>query len=181
MGSAYYYLKATFPKPLKKKEVGAITKFFLEGSEAEYYCQQNLNLDKSPENFWLEFKKKFPIITLYLQSIHIFGGGTEYLSGNINFGSDIENLYINGPSLTYYAEVWHFATWDPIGNFLISHFGAINYKYLSDEYLDPIEMLEQEETNEIVNDLLKQKEILPTLIGINPLLDARIAETLEKK
>ena len=183
MGSAFYYLKATFPKPLKKKEKDTITTFFLEGAKAEIWWQDNRGR-KDVKNFWIEFEKQFPTVCLYLKFMKLFGKDhSNGLAGKLDFGTEEDvnnNLCTEGISLRYHAEVWHFASWDGLGAFLKSHFGAIDFKYLSDEYLDPSEILEMKDTNVIVQDILRQKKILPTLIGINPVLDAMISETLTK-
>lgn len=182
MGSAYYYLKATFPKSLKEKNKKALENFFLEIVKAGDWWQDNRD---GKDNFWTEFESQFSTTALYLKSINLFG--KDYgngLAGKLSFGAeeDIENnLFIEDDLLKYHAEVWHFAEWESLGNFLKSHFGALSFKYLSDEYIDCYDILDSEETTVIVQDILKQKSILPTLLGINPTLDAMISKKMAKK
>ena len=138
MGSATYYLKAKFPKKITEKKFQAIRNFFIEGSKAADYWQSNRG--KTPDQFWPDFEKQFPEVTTYLKGLELFGKDcNNALAGQIDFGEqeDIEdNMTYEGNLLTYHAEVWHFAQWDPILKYLKGRYGAVQTGYVSDEYVE---------------------------------------------
>jgi hypothetical protein len=61
------------------------------------------------------------------------------------FGSsdDIdENFYLSEEGeLRYSARVWHFAEWDGLMKFLETEFGLKNARWISDEDVDPFDVL----------------------------------------
>jgi hypothetical protein len=136
MGTAVYHLKVQFPENISETKFEVLKAFFLEGSEAGDFWQSNRG--KSPEQFWPEFEKKFPAISEYLKGLGKYGKDcNNSLAGILDFGEkeDIENsLEYHDNLLTYHAEVWHFADWDPLVNFLKSHLGAVKTGWISDEY-----------------------------------------------
>lgn len=184
MGSAFYYLKAEFPKPLKKKEVKRITDFLYEGAKAQNWWQDNRGRDAA--YFWPEFEKEFPhLLTTYLKDAGLFGcEDCNGLAGHLDFGNDEEcvqdglNVQSGDTTLYFTVEVWHFAEWDNLANFFRNHFGATDVKWMSDESTDFFAMLDMEENEEIIKNLLSQKEMLPTLMGIHPALDKKISQKL---
>ena len=67
------------------------------------------------------------------------------LAGHLDFGWDenvLDNFKIDRNLLTFFADVWHFAEWESIINFLKIRYGALHGKYLSNEYTDE-DMVEQ--------------------------------------
>jgi len=154
MGSALYYLKAdgctieTFER---------VKKFICEGIEAEQYWQENRENDENKaERFWREFDCLFPMIKKYLISIHLFGKDyNNDLAGHLDFGDDPKNVEgslifdedytdednVIWGNIRYSAYVWHFAEWDGFVNFLESEFKLKNARWLSEEDMDPFDLL----------------------------------------
>jgi hypothetical protein len=184
MGSAYYYLKAEFPKPLTEEEVTGITDFFYEGVKAEKWYHENRGRD--PAYFWSELEKAFPgRLSIFMRDAGLWGKDTKNgIAGHIDFGGSEEcvddglHLAAGDVTLMYTVEVWHFADWDNIANYIRKYFGAIDVRWMSDESTDYFLLLSAEENEEIIKNLLSQKDTLPTLMGIHPALDRRISQKL---
>jgi hypothetical protein len=190
MGSAYYSMLAEFPKKITAKQKKAITEFFVQGSQAYDYWQEHH--DQKTKEFWQGFRAKYPVLTEYLASAGMDEKDTNDLAGSLSFGTgdDIQCSLAftdvkDKTELTYQAEVWHFANWEPLTDFLRVKFGASSVEYMSDEAapggVDLIRLQRSARQSEIVDALLKQnKKFLPTLIGIHPDLDALIEPLLRK-
>lgn len=184
MSEAFYYMKAIFPQPLNKKEKEDITSFFTEMCDAADHWHKHREFSDE-EVFWNDFQTRFPVVSQYISSIKSL---TRPYNGNSFTGvlmhrtdEDItDRIFLEGSEFYLSSEQSSFFSPDHIGNFLKSHFGAVIFRWGDDIEIDYHGILDAEITNEILTDLLKQKEILPTLIGINPILDAKIAETLNK-
>lgn len=147
MGEAVYYLKAEFPKHVSDDKLKQIESFFLQGSKAHSYWQNNR--DEKPEVFWPEFKKEFPLIHKFLGSPAPKANNNNELADKLCFGNadDVEKIeavygyysgglvreYHSDDQLNYSATVWRFANWEPLCNFLKSEFGAERAGYVSDE------------------------------------------------
>lgn len=67
-------------------------------------------------------------------------------AGVISFGGDedgdIDHLDRAKDVILYWAEVWHGASWNKLCQYLVSHFGATNSDWASDEHLDPFDTIE---------------------------------------
>jgi len=141
MGEAVYSMVAEWPKAIDEKTQKAVRKFFLEGSRAEDWWQDHR--DRTPEQFWPEFRKKFPTVTKYLARVKDYnntaildGDNNNGLAGNLDFGSakDIVNqLRFKDRRMTYSAEIWHMATWKPLERFLRNKLGATTILWGSEE------------------------------------------------
>ena len=145
MGTATYYLKANNGTPEKMEQ---IRQFFLEGCKAEEYWQTNRDMDDGKRvSFWMPFKKQFPVVSKYLAFIkRLDGDCNNELARVLAFGDkeDIqENFAINveRKEICYHAEVWHFADWDVLVQFLESEYGLKNARWISDEYIKPFDLL----------------------------------------
>ena len=68
MGEATYYLKAN---GCTKESFEEIKKFFREGCKAEDYWQDHRGVKSG---FWIPFEKQFPMVSIYLKHIGMFGG-----------------------------------------------------------------------------------------------------------
>jgi len=111
MGECVYAMVAVFPKRVKPEQLAVIKEFFKEAYKAHEYTGESE-----------EFKEKFPLVCEYLGK-----SDGRMLSGLISFGSeeDLERLIIvRGTLLTYSAEVWHFADWDLLAEYMKKKFGA---------------------------------------------------------
>jgi hypothetical protein len=158
MGECFYYLKAY---GCKKEEVEKIRNFILEGGEAEVWWQDHrdyerkVDPEKTREVFWKEFDVKFPMVSKYLKFIKKHGGDCDNnLAGLIDFGTDedVEDYFdfiddytdddgIVYGELRYSANVWHFADWDGFAEFLQKEFGVKEVKWVSEEDMNPFDLL----------------------------------------
>lgn len=182
MGTCAYFLKAAFPtEAIAKKTSKKLTKFFAEAREAYSFWQDNREVEKTEEEFYIEYAKKFPTMMEYIQSI---GAKTrEDLSGEVDFGQNEYEVIRQGNVLCYQdCEVWHFATWTPLSAFIKQKFGAVKVVWNSEDSgcgsLDSLQLYEWEQ---IVTDILKSKELHPLLIGINTELDTLLETTMKKR
>ena len=145
MGEATYYLKACFKSGMEaKKNLEPIRAFLKEGCRAETFWRENR--DKKPETFWPEFEKQFPRVTEFAKYAGVFGEDSNNgLAGVLNFGDEdfVENALRkeSGPIILYSAYVWHFADWEPMANFIVSKWGAKEVRWISDELLNPFDLL----------------------------------------
>jgi hypothetical protein len=144
MGTAGYYVKMNNGN---KETMEKIRLFFLEGCEAEEYWQNNRDMNEGKQvSFWMPFKKQFPTVSKYLKFINLLDKDCNNdLAGNLDFGSyqDIQDnfqLKDNG-EIWYYAEVWHFADWNVLIKFLEHEYGVTNARWISDEYIEPFDLL----------------------------------------
>lgn len=134
MGEANYYLKVIFPHNVNKQKV---YDFFVEEEKAYYYWQDNRGSEKETVVFWKEFTTQFPIVTKMLNEF-VGGDKNNPLAGERSIvapGNCLEYRW-EGEVLYYCAEVWHFASWDRLCNFLYSEFQADFAHWLSDEYVN---------------------------------------------
>lgn len=193
MAEAEYYLKAEFIEPLSEEKIFNIKQFFQEGVTAELFFKRHY--EKPRDVFYPTFEKKFPEITKMLKWEGSFVEKMlpSCLRGHLDFGIThldygMEKDFINDrfnsqPGNTYVlynTKVWDMATWDGIKIYLIKEFDAVDVGWISEDCIDPWLQIDAEDNEEIVNDLLSNKELLPILMGINPLLDKKIARELKK-
>ena len=159
MGNATYYLKAKFPSMESlSTALPEIIAFILEGIKAEKWWEEHRTLESKGDRelFWLQFRPQFPTVYHYLQYAGFADGDcNSALSNIINFGNDetvatdfFDDLYpnnsvacFNKPLFMYNAYVWHLAVWDYFCDYLELKFGAISAEYLSDEDIDPYDLL----------------------------------------
>lgn len=146
LGEAYYYLRARFKsgEDLRKK-FEAIKNFLTkEGKRAEEYWHRNrfLEVQGKRDIFWRGFRKRFPLVYKYLQTVTKKADGDcnndlagilafSDMNGQVVLFQDCDNF------LCYRALVWHFANWNPLTEFLKQHFGAVDVEWISAESLDP--------------------------------------------
>lgn len=151
MGEATYYLKAD---NCTEEALENIKKFIIEASEAQDYWQDHRDMEIAGkrEKFWLEFGEKFPLVSKYLKQTKdgdtmLYGGDcNNNLAGYMDFGNtddgELEdNLELHDEELRYNAYVWHFADWNGFANFLKSEFGLTKVRWISDEYMNPFDVL----------------------------------------
>jgi hypothetical protein len=148
MGNAVYYTKIFFNnKEEASIEFSKIKEFFLEGSNAYEFWQENRSKENYQEKFWQEFYYLFPIITKYLEENNLFGEDyNNSLAGELDFGSidEIEqNMVQKEDIIQYCADVWHGATWNKIANFITKKYKVKKVKWITDEdipNLDPFDI-----------------------------------------
>ncbi len=133
MGTANYYMKCR----VDKKHMPKIRKFFKQGYEAEIFWQENKKEKSS--SFWNTFSKKFPDIFRMLKEYGV--AETDNISAFLNFGYEEKKPYWSNGIMFYSAEVWHFANWDIIAQYLKKHCGVTNVKWISDEFINFFDVL----------------------------------------
>lgn len=135
MGEAIYTLKATFPNAYAaEKGLKELTDALKDIQGAYVYWQNNRG--KAPTEFWPEFKAAYPKATalLLLADVVIGGDCNNELSGKMSCTPWDGPLDIKktGQLVTYSAEVWHFADWNPLAQYAVN-VGATFAKWRSDE------------------------------------------------
>jgi len=148
MGEAIYYLKAD---NCTEEALENIKKFIIEASEAQDYWQDNREMEiaGNRSEFWIGFGEKFPLTSKYLKQTKdgdtmLYGGDCNNdLAGYLDFGDNenADNLELCDENLRYHACVWHFANWNGFANFLKSEFGLKKVRWISDEYMNPFDVL----------------------------------------
>lgn len=139
MGTAVYYMKVKFRDgEAMREKAEAVAAFLDEGKEAKDYWQSCRHWD--PKYFWPEFREKFPTVYRYLETVGAAEGDCNNgLAGLLEFPENVENtpdgeIWLSG-------EVWHFADWDPLKEFVVLRFGAVEAPWLSDEHISPFDLL----------------------------------------
>lgn len=144
MGIATYYMMAD---GCTKEKLDKIKAFFSEGFKAELWWQNHRDYEREEKcnQFWTEFDHKFKTVSKYLKFIGKHDGDCNNdLAGYLDFGNEYdieEHFECVGETLRYYAECWHFADWDPLMMFLEDEFELTNARWLSDEYINPFDLL----------------------------------------
>lgn len=184
MGTCAYFLRAVWPNKIPDKtktEIKALLLEFAQGQPDNAYDYWQEHRSTKPKAFWTSFKKLFPKATILLNQ-YVGKDCDGLLSGHMDYGGVdalAHHLNFTGNVMTYSAsDVWHFSEWDLLCNYLKT-LGAIRACYVSEESTSPGDILEAQDSLEIVRDILKNKKALPTLIGISPILDAHIANIMK--
>lgn len=154
MGSCVYYLKAY---GCKEDDVEKIKSLLLELYEAENFWQDNRGFNDlikkslSHKEFWKQFDDKFPYVSKYLKFIKKFGKDyNNALAGFLDFGTDEnveDHLYLtsddgdNCGELRYSAEVWHMSDWTGFTKFLKKEFGLKKVNWVSEEDMNPFDLI----------------------------------------
>jgi hypothetical protein len=144
MGTATYYLKAN---GCTKEKFEGIKAFFHEGVRAEEFWQNNRDMENQNkrENFWGTFAVHFPIVSKYLDSLGLYDRDCNNdLAGHLDFGyhNAVDEMKCDEYGILWFnAEVWHFAEWDGLCRFLESEYGLENARWISDEYINPYDLL----------------------------------------
>jgi hypothetical protein len=149
-------MKARIPKKDCEENLVKIANFLREGNKAEEYRRKKRDMEPSGERdyFWADFKVKFPLVYRYLELDKLADKDcNNALARQLDFGclGDIENNlrfdykndYSEDIGIMYYAEVWHFADWSLLGKFLETEFKATHFRWLSDESIEPFDLLDK--------------------------------------
>jgi hypothetical protein len=179
MGECAYYLKAQFLTAKDAKKAGEeLDAFFSEAREAyDFYQGVNSGLETgSPENFWITFESKFPIVTDYAKTLPGYGKDKSHtvLSGLLDFGQDENNeTRVDGDTIGWGdAAVWHMADWSALATYIQTHFGAVKCVWDTEENgCGSLNSLMLYDYEEIINSLLKHTELFPLLLRVHDDLD----------
>lgn len=190
MGECAYYLKAAFRSPAEAQKAAVkIDAFFNDVKEAHEFWQEDRGQERKypyPESFWVEFKKKFPSVMEYVKTLPDYepGATSNILAGNLDVGSDENNETLVNGNVVAWGDgcVWHMASWAPLCEFIKNKFGATRVVWDMEENgcgsLDSLLLYDYEG---IVNEILKNKALLPLLIGVNEDLDELVEQKLSQK
>lgn len=155
MGEARYYTKIFFDTPQDaQKAFPKIQKFFKQGFKAYDFWQKRQETENR-DKLWDQIDKKFPEVGNYLRTVQYKNFNTgefeiaygndpdNALAGLLDFGdkNEIKLMRVVDNAIWYSAYVWHFADWNPILNFIRKRYGALRTEWLSDEYIDPFDLL----------------------------------------
>lgn len=131
------YLKARFVcAEAAAAALPAFRAFIHEGIQARAWWQAHRQLEHrgQRQTFWLRFTEQFPIVRACLGA---FAGGDcdQALLGFLEFGSEQANeLYVEGACLFFKAPgLWNGADWEPMADYLKSHFGAAGVAWIGDD------------------------------------------------
>jgi hypothetical protein len=181
MGECAYFLKADFHTEARAEEVSKeLNKFFLEAKNAYNFWQKGRNGNR--ETFYKTLEKKYPLITEYLKSTELWDGDMHTLSGNMDFGQEGNETLVQGTTVGWGSDgVWHMSNWTPVCNFIKKKFGAIKIVWSTEENgcssLDSLQLYDWEQ---IVRDILDNKELHPLLIRTNDELDELLDYTIKQ-
>ena len=178
MGECTLCFRATWPEPLTEAQAEAINDFMhqLHGAYLYWIDRQQ----DTARSFWPEFKEKFPRVADMLAMAGLKGRMPRKLACSLDVNPMDESLADEGDRTIYHAaEVGHNGTWGHVGNYFKARLGAIGFEWLSEEDYGPGEVLDMQEATRVLAAILdRPDDALPQLMGIHPLLDAKIAEKL---
>jgi hypothetical protein len=131
MDDAICCFEARFKSEADAKEaLLKVQDFFKEGLEAHKYW--DANREKSPDEFWSEFRERFPRVCECLGDLV---GNKKFcleLAGELDFGpeEDIKTMFeVENNALTYVTRVWGRTDWDHLVKYLKSKFGAVEAEW----------------------------------------------------
>lgn len=131
------YLKARFASPAAAAEaLPALRAFITEGMASHGWWRAHRPLEQQGRRdaFWQQFRTLFPSVFDYLGPM---AGGhcDEALLGFLEFGSEqVNELYVEGEYLFFKAPgLWSGADWEPLADFLKTHFGAEGVAWIGDD------------------------------------------------
>lgn len=185
MGSCAYYLKAEFPTVASaKKAQKKLQTFFKEAATIYNYWQKG-RFEK--KDFALsEIEKMSPMVHSYILSLNIpppwDSVSMNNLSGQFDFGQDNDyNTVLTGTVINYFhPDIGHLTTWTPLCEFIKKEFGACKVVWGNEENgCGSLESLQLYDWEGIVKDILKNKEILPLLLNVNPDLTTLLERALK--
>lgn len=149
MGEATYYMKARFSsEEAAQAALPKLKAFIDEGLKAEEWWQDHRDWQREdalgPAKFFEEFQTRFPQVYLYLkdQCGHDFKDCNNRLAGLLNFGDEETDPYQEDDQIRFSGVVWHCADWTAYENWLRDVLGAVNAGWVSDEYIDPMDLIE---------------------------------------
>jgi len=176
MGECNYFFKAQFANNKEAlKAHKSLVAFLKQAVKAnEFYSPKQQ--DNGTTGFWAKFEQKFPLIAEYVKFIGHWGGEAHNLSGLLDLGDPNETWVVEDVLCHIGVDVWHFADWVPFRKYFVEKFKPIKAVEGNEENgCANIVSLHLYEWEEIVKEILKQKSVLPMLMGIHPQLDELLA------
>jgi len=197
MGECAYYLKAAFKSSAEAKAAAVkIEAFFNEVKEAyEFYSGPKPTpydtgasriAQRNMKNFWPEFQRKFPTVMEYVKTLPGYKAkaNPSILTGYLDVGTDEDNeCLVNGCVVAWGDScVWHMASWAPLCEFIKLKFGATRVVWdMEENGCGSLGSLQLYDYEGIVKDILKNKTLLPLLIGVNEDLTELVEQRLRKR
>lgn len=180
MAECAYFLKAEFQtEAIAHAMAKKMDEFFLESMKAYSFYQKEREGDRDAFRKGLE--QKFPLVTEYIKKSGLWLKLN--LSCELDFGQDENNeTIVQGTTVSWCdGEIWHMADWTNVCVFIKKKFGAIKVVWGNEENgcgsLDSLNLYDWEQ---IVRDILKNKELHPLLIHTNSELDELLDRTLKQ-
>ena len=179
MSESAHYLKVLFPsEAAAKKAEPKLDRFFQQSVDAfnfwqkSYYGNPLVAAATSSDTFWTRFKRKFPLVWKYVESLNIKDPND--LSGLFDFGQDENNEVLRQGDTLCWADcnVGSQTTWVHLCEFLVKKYGGIKAVCNDDGTSTSLNDLYLFDYEQIVKDILGHKELYPLLIGINKELDS---------
>ena len=94
-----------------------------------------------PVKFEVVMANDYPLVWKFIGETRMTSDWSNWI--DIGTEGDIEdNLRIKGNYLYYHAEVWHFADWDNLTDYIVKEFGAEACDWVSDEYINPFDCID---------------------------------------
>ena len=148
MGECVYYLKAKFATEEKARNAAEkLSEALAELDKAYDFWQKNRG--KTPAEFWSNFEAEFPHAMAILKvtpGFELGGDCNNNLAGKLSYCENGEpQVEVFGKEIRYSAEVWHFADWDGLKNWIESALEAEAVTWASDEGIDPFDAIAYED------------------------------------
>lgn len=161
MGSCSYCLKADFiNKKAAKKALPKLTKF--------------INLMATC--YETDDYTRHPITQRYVEFI----GGPDNLSYNKDLGQTDSKPFLVGHEIHYTdSDVGHLTTWYAFAAFVMEEFGAIKVNWGSEDDGYSLDTLQLYDYKGIIKAILRNKSIIPLLMGVHDDLDILLERHLK--
>lgn len=140
MGMAFYYAKLFFDRRTTDEDAEKVSEFLRKLKVAEDDWQDTRSKDEWPA-LWERNKEVFLTLGI-LPELNLKPPMNE-LAGQLDSPWIDDDWYIFNADdfVAFSGEVWHFADWDDLGQALINLTGAVEFKWLSDEYIEYYDIL----------------------------------------
>jgi hypothetical protein len=134
MGSANYYLKAKYSSPEDASEAKDMLAAFIRETSNAYHFWQD-HRDWPSKKFWAAFAK-FPLTLKFIddtdQKTNDCNNGLAGVMSFTESSDSHESVDVRGSEVWYHANVWHFADWGQLCQWLKEQ-GAVDAIYTTDE------------------------------------------------
>jgi len=150
MGECRYYMKVKWAVPITLTTAKRIRDFLVDVAKAEWWWQEHRE-KLAPAEFWPRFRKAHPEAARYLQLQGIdtkAGDCNNDLCGKLEVGytssvkEDVKEINGGLELLEYSAEVYDAADWTDLCEWFMREYGACSAAWVSENNVDPFEMLE---------------------------------------
>lgn len=177
MGSCAYYLKAMFRTEDEATEIQPrLERLFLQLIESRKDNSFRPRHKAASENY--------PLAMEFIKTLPTWKDKTDLRPQTyyVDVGGDETNGVEQYDNVLYWADadVGHMTNWTPLVKFIKSKFNAVRVVWGSEENgVSSMDGLSLYDWEAIVTDLLKQKAMLPLMLGINNELDELISLHLD--